>query len=683
MPAVRTAQGLVDEAFELLAQRNGFTSRPGQIHLARLISDLIETESTGLFEAPTGLGKSLAALIPAIANAVMHRRRTVIATYTNVLAEQYWRSDLPLALSLFQQAGHPAPATQLLMGRQRYACLDAVDTEAPHLLSKLIGAEIGHETEFKALSGVSQRQANALWSKVAVPPVCPSRACRFYGDCCYYRSRRQAEKAAIVITNHSVVIQHALMVRDDSSDGLLGEFDFLVIDEAHDFPLAAQNGLEFELSPSKLRGIAGIAGRVEASLLRLADKSGEAPKWQAECARFREEIQVLEKELIGLGLFLDRQGILGCAPEELLRHPQVSSRLSPELKSMVARIADGIQKACGGFVKTVDDNLERWQAAFPEPARQAGEEIRNYKSYLTEMSVSSSALFSPEGVAVTYIGRNGQDPMVRQDVIALADPLKRLIWDKTPYVCVSATSALDGGFNFFKRLTGAAPQFEEVLPSPFDHASQAAVYIPRVGTVPDPSEARKQGSEEAYFRALAGELDRIIRACGGRTLALFHSRREMEAVHALMRLPDHLPIHIQGRQNAAGTGERFLGETYSSLFALRSFWTGFDAPGETLSCVVLVRVPFEVPIDPPQIARLAHLQLEGLNAFSEHTLPLAKMLMRQGVGRLIRRSDDKGLIALLDPRLRTKRYGEEILDNLPGGMRVFDDVQEAVAFIGI
>ena len=132
-----------------------------------------------------------------------------------------------------------------------------------------------------------------------------------------------------------------------------------------------------------------------------------------------------------------------------------------------------------------------------------------------------------------------------------------------------------------------------------------------------------------------------------------------------------------------GSGEKFKQETSSSLFALRSFWTGFDAPGETLSCVTLVRVPFEVPVDPPQIARMAYLQHQGMNAFAEHTLPLAKMLMRQGAGRLIRCAEDRGLIALLDPRLRTKRYGEEILENLPPGMRVFDDVEDAVGFLGL
>jgi len=186
-----------------------------------------------------------------------------------------------------------------------------------------------------------------------------------------------------------------------------------------------------------------------------------------------------------------------------------------------------------------------------------------------------------------------------------------------------------------------------------------------------------------YFGAVAAELSKIIEAVGGRTLALFHSRREMEAVHERIALSPDLPIYMQRGGSAGWVGERFKKETNASLFALRSFWTGFDAPGETLSCVALVRVPFEVPIDPPQVARMAWLQTQGLDPFATYSLPNAKMLIRQGAGRLIRRSSDRGVIALLDPRVRTKNYGEQILENMPQGMRVYGDIEEAVASVGL
>jgi ATP-dependent DNA helicase DinG len=258
-----------------------------------------------------------------------------------------------------------------------------------------------------------------------------------------------------------------------------------------------------------------------------------------------------------------------------------------------------------------------------------------------------------------------------------------MIWNRQPYAVISATLALDGTFDFFRRTTGVDPHFQEVLPSPFDFEHQAALYLPEADRIPDPATARKEGREDDYFNALAREIRMIIEACDGRTLVLFHSRREMEEVRQRIVISPDYPILMQLKFGAGAIGEKFVSDTHSTLFALRSFWTGFDAPGETLSCVVVVRVPFEVPIDPPQIARLAWMQTLGLDAFKEHTLPLAKMMMRQGAGRLIRRAEDRGIIALLDPRLRSKRYGEEILANLPPEMRSFTDIRDAVGWIGL
>src|SRR6185436_14052628 len=195
----------------------------------------------------------------------------------------------------------------------------------------------------------------------------------------------------------------------------------------------------------------------------------------------------------------------------------------------------------------------------------------------------------------------------RKSTVDLVGPLRDYLWDQVPWIGLSATLALDGAFDHFKRITGAEPRFEEVLPSPFDFSSQAALYLPRAGTIPDPSLARKEGTEDHYFDSIARELTQLIQLIGGRTLALFHSRREMEEVYGRMMPIEGLPLYIQSRVGAASVRDRFKNEVRSSLFALRSFWTGFDAPGETLSCVAVVRVPFEVPIDPAQIARNAYL----------------------------------------------------------------------------
>lgn len=682
-----TVPGLIERAFATLSARPGFVERADQQQLSLLLADFIEGKSSGAIEAPTGLGKSLAALIPAIAHAISSGKRTIIATYTNVLAEQYWRKDLPLALSLFEEEEVASIKTAFQIGRQRYACLSAMEDHMPDLVNVFRGnAELGIETEFRSIIPGPQRQITPLWQKIVAPPVCPGRLCPSYVDCFYYKGRRIAEKAHVVITNHSVVIQDALLAQaSEDGKGLLGEFDFLILDEAHDFSQAALNGLEFELSGPKLGILIGIALRLEGSLNSIAKMAGDEVLWRDTCRQFREGIEGCQRSLVAYSLDLGQPGILTMTPPEVLEHPQVKLHQAKGGVDAAKEVAAEVSRETFDFARAVDVLVDVWKSALgnSESVKLAQETARHYLQYIREIGGGASLLFEPRGVAVSYAGRTGADAMLRQDLIGLADPLKEMIWARTPYACLSATLAIDGTFDFFRRTTGAEPEYEEILPSPFDFGSNAALYLPKTGRIPDPTVARREGSEEVYFHAVAAELSELIRACGGRTLALFHSRKEMEGVMKHIDLPPELPVMLQGKTGVGTVGEKFKENVNASLFALRSFWTGFDAPGETLSCVALVRVPFEVPFEPPQIARLAWMQTQGLDAFSEHTLALAKMMMRQGAGRLIRSSTDRGIIALLDPRLRTKRYGEAILANLPEEMRTFDDIWDAVASVGL
>ena len=676
------AHELIQAAFDRLKERPGFVERSDQRQLALLLSDLIESGSTGAFEAPTGLGKSLATLIPAIAHGIASKKRTVVATYTNVLAEQYWRQDLPLALSLFPDRGDFR--AQMLMGRQRYVCLAAMDETLPQDIDRFKTASThGIESEFRQIIRKPYRELTQLWQKVSTPPVCAARACPVYDDCFYYGARRKAEQAELVITNHSVVIQDALLAQmSEEGKGLLGKFDFLVLDEAHDFQQAAMNGLEFELSPSRVASLLGIARRYEALLLPLAQSAGEGMEFLKAHAAFHEVMEKTLRDLVAYSIKNSRNGILDTSPGELLEHPHVANaKVFSNVEAF--EIADRVSVACGKLASESDSRLARWKAEGSEQARSVAESARVYSGYLKEFGIGCQLIFRPDGVSVSYSSRSGTEAILRRDVIGLAEPLQELVWNRTPYACVSATLATDGNFDFFIRSTGATPEFTDILPTPFDYPSNAAIYLPPEGTLHDPGVARKMGLEDDYYRHVAFEIAKIIRTMNGRTLALFHSRKEMEGVYAHMASHPDYPILIQERTGFADVGLRFVKNSNASLFGLRSFWTGFDAPGETLSCVVVVRIPFEVPIDPPQIARLAFLQTIGLDAFKEHTLPLAKMMVRQGAGRLIRRSDDKGVIALLDARFTSKAYGEEILANLPDGMRVFRDIEDAVGFLGL
>lgn len=667
-----TASTLVEQAFSRLARLPGFVEREHQRHLAHLICDLIEGERTGIFEAPTGLGKSLAALIPAIAQGIVNGKRVAIATYTNVLAEQYWSKDLPLALSLFDVPETYRP--QFLIGRQRYACLSAMAEHEPMLLSRW-QPELGIETELRESNLIPARKLIPVWQQISTPPVCPGRFCHDYDACYYYTARKAAQRSPLVITNHSVVLQHAIgETSAPDAVGMLGELDFIVIDEAHDLTSAAGNALEFELSPAKLAAMGAIASRLERHLSERIPETA-----QRLTTAYRKGLDRCLQMLANVGLTL-QDGILALTPEELADHPAVKSMMRKSDASK--EVAHEVAGLTLNYTDNVQDALVMLNENRPDGFGRFQENAQIYLRYLDEAAASCSQLFALPGSSVTHF-RSMRDPTIRSDVVDVAPPLTELIWGNTPSVSLSATLALDGNFEYFCRTTGASPEFSEILPSPFDFASQAAAYLPPIDRIPDPGMARKTGTEEQYFDAVAAELTQIIETLEGRTLALFHSRREMEAVAARMILEPTLPLYVQPKSGAAAWGRRFLEDVHSSMFALRSFWTGFDAPGETLSCVVLVRVPFEVPFEPVAISRMAWLSAQGLDPFRAHTLPQAKMMMRQGAGRLIRRQEDRGIIALLDPRLRTKAYGEEILNNLPTEMRVFDDFLDAAGWLGL
>ncbi len=681
------ANDLIELAMARLAQRPGYVDRPDQTQLALLLSDCIASGRTGCFEAPTGLGKSLATLVPAIAHSIAHQKRIAIGTYTNVLAEQYWRKDLPLALSLFEVEGTTIDVrTEFLIGRQRYACQASMaEHHAGTTREFRRNARLGIESEFRTWVPKKGREMMELWQAVSAPPVCPARLCPYYHDCYYYRARRGAEKANIVITNHSLILQDALL-RQASQDELtmLGKLDFIIFDEAHDLHSAAQNALEFELSQAKLGQVIGVSQKLQATLGQLSMDAGDPTGWNQLCDTFAERTHVMAERLPAI--VVGSGEIFRATPDELEQSPQIKAR-KPHSTAGAENLSSEIADLTHTFAKEVEQSLDRWQTEGVN-SDDARDTVRNYMMFLSEFGAGCKGLFTRESeaeVGVTYTagGFAGREAILRYDVVDIASALKPILWDKTPWACLSATLAVDRNFDFFQRTTGAKADFEDVLPSPFDWATQASLYVPAAGKLIDPAQAREPSLQIVYYDKLAREIQTIIEACNGRTLVLFHSRKEMEAVHQLMPASDEFPIYVQRFSGAASTGEKFKQEISSSMFALRSFWTGFDAPGETLSCVAIVRIPFEVPVDPPSVARNAWMNSQGQDPFTGFSLQNAKMLMRQGAGRLIRTNEDRGIIALLDPRLRTKAYGEQIFENMPDGMRAFDDIYEAAARIGL
>lgn len=670
------ATDLIDSALSRLAEMPGFVERSNQRQLALLVSDCIAGNHNGVFEAPTGLGKSLAALIPALAHSIAEDKRVVIATYTNVLAEQYLRKDLPLALSLFDE--EVRPATAFLIGRQRYACVAEIEAHSPDMKRDFLPkAKIGIESEFREITRLKGKEALSKWRQMAVPQVCPARMCDFYGSCLYYRARREAAKAGVVVTNHSVVLMDALQ-GDDSP--ILGGYDFLIVDEAHDLPQAALSAFEFTLDERALSQAASIATGMERVLRqRAAEKKMERELIDA-FGEFRKLIDGAKFDLSSLATFAPRSGILAAAPEEVATFPTVAAKMSEPMQERIFPLTASLLNGGKNLDALVRRVLKKDEG---EDTATLHESVLAYRQFLAEFALECKSLATPEDNSVSYIESGFTGVSARKTAVEAAEKLDEKLWSKAPAVCLSATLAIDGEFEFFQGLTGLKPRFSEVLASPFDFEHQAAIYLPKDDAIPDPVAVRREGAEDLYYAALAKEVQAIITALGGRTLALFHSRAEMEGVLEKIDVPDDLPVYVQRKSGAGMVGEAFRKNVHASLFALRSFWTGFDAPGETLTCVALTRIPFEVPVDPPSLVRQASMTIAGKDPFREYSLAMAKMLMRQGAGRLIRNDTDKGIIAVLDPRVRTKNYGEAILQNLPTGMRTFTDIYDAMAAVGI
>lgn len=692
-PSPHALLELVEKALSNLAQLPGFTPRASQEQVARLIAEFLFNNQTALLEAPTGLGKSLAALIPAIALAITENRRVAIATYTNILCDQVWRKDLPLAMSLFDEKMPNPPA--LLLGRQRYICVSQLKEAFPQIASKISarmteGLEPDAIEAFKA-AGQRPQRWSSLWQTLSVPPVCEAKACPDYEQCFYYQARNRAMKANLIITNHALLLQDAiaksgqdLEENDDEfaeikpADGILGRLDAVVLDEAHDFLNAAFNAFEFELDEGTPRRILAVAGRI----IKQANRLGPEPAQPFNTAFQR--MQDALKEVPIADAVNSGDGVIEVEPTSLKEHPQVGPLLLGGNAALAEQVVGLISRAIANFLAEISTSVDLLS---PADAKTLKPQINNALTFLKDFIAGTALLLKPnEGVSYRGKRFNPAGPSqgyLRTDVHRVDHLLQEIFWQRNAVVALSATLALDGNFEFFQTQTGAIADFDEILPSPFDFGTQAALYVPPPGRVPDYGAARAGNQLGNYYSVLASEVSEIITLMSGRTLVLLPSRKDMDEVFARLTVPSHLPVLKQNSGSVALIGQKFKNDPATSLLALRSFWTGFDAPGETLSCVVVTRIPFESPADTPAIVRSASLVSRGIDPFGGWSLPQAKMLIRQGVGRLIRNTSDRGVIAILDPRVRTKRYGEEILQNLPPDMREFDDVANAIGHVGL
>ena len=641
--ARRTAKALLEAALGVVP---GAQVREGQQAMAQAVDTALRSREHLLVQAGTGTGKSLAYLVPALSCG----RTVVVATATKALQAQLVDKDLPRLCNALEGPLGRRPTFALAKGRSNYVCLQqlhegpgAREPEQDELWdgpTSMIGAQVVQLREWAATAATGDRDevpfpvSDRAWRQVSVSArECLGTKCPDRVDCFSELAREQAKDADVVVANHALLALDAF-----TSAQVLPEHDAVVIDEAHEFVSSATDALSHELSaPAVRRAAAAAREYVTASM-------GE---------RLDDAHAVLEGALAGI-----TPGWIPVLPAEL-----------GDVLGVVAQV-------CGAAAVEVGHQLDG-AAADPQGDVEAARRERAKQS-LAEVAEAAGELRSPGTRSALYAT---QDRVLRVSPLSVGGALAGRLFGERTVVATSATLTLGGSFRHTARelgLTWAAgaavgethgplqPDGQDDQPpspwrhldvgSPFDYPRQGQLWV--AADLPEPG---KQPA--AWAVAVDALLVELVTAAGGRTLALFSSTAAAARAAAVVRAETDLPVLLQGEDSPGALTHRFAADARTCLFGTRSFWQGVDVPGSACQLVVLDRIPFVHVDDPLLKARLADA---GERGFMDVTLPPAAVLLAQGAGRLIRSTRDRGVVVVLDPRLATARYGEVLVQTLPG-----------------
>jgi ATP-dependent DNA helicase DinG len=607
----------------LAASLPGFEPRDGQAALAQEVADALERGQHLLAEAGTGIGKSLAYLIPALESG----RRVVVATATKALQEQLLTKDVPAAAAALGREVDVA----VLKGRQNYLCRKSLHGLALPLFRTAADAaeyerlqDWVETTETGDRAELSFEPRPTLWAEVAVgADRCAGRRCPFLATCFSEQARARAQEAELVIANHALYFADlAVRARTGDGAGILPEHDAVVFDEAHRLEESAA---------------AWFGGRVSLGGLRRLLRDVERA-----C---REGARRLPARALDA---VDRRG------EELLAGLDPGRgrrRLTPADGEAAAAPAEAL---AGALV-------------------QLAEALRGGNEDLDQLARRSLEMVDDLGACLA-LDDEDRVSWAEQDALAWAPidvsgMLRELLWDgEAVSVLVSATLEP----RFLRTRLGLSDAREVSLPSPYDYREQAILYVP--SAFPEPR-------SPAYDARLADEVLALCRLSQGRALVLTtsYSRLDALAERVAPRVP--YPVLVQGEAPRERLLGRFRDEIDSVLIATQTFWQGVDVQGESLSLLVIDKLPFAAPNDPLVEARCERIAKAGGDWFGAYAIPSAVLQLRQGFGRLIRGHADRGVVAILDPRLRTRGYGRRFLEALPPAPLV-GDLASVGVFLG-
>jgi len=631
----------------------GGAERPGQVAMAEAVQRAIETGEHLAVQAGTGTGKSLAYLVPAIRHALSTRSTVVVATATIALQRQLIDRDLPRLVTDLAPLLGQEPAFAILKGRRNYLCLhrqrggpaddpqdslfEPVDTGPASPLGRQVKRlhEWAEETATGDRDELVPGVPEAAWRQVSVSAqecIGASR-CPFGSRCFAEKARETAAKAHIVVTNH------ALMAIDATSDiEVLPGHDVVIIDEAHDLVDRVTSATTGELSGP----LVDTAGRRAARLTEAVTPEGSG----AVADQLRQAAAALTVDL-------------GDAPAG--RMDTLPDTLAATLKSV-----QDAAKACTDAITASAADLE------DDPPRLAAARIA--LSSLGELGSACSRILGsfteeletrPEVVWLDrpFTEDARRPPTLRVAPLEVGPVLRERLFGERTVTLTSATLALGGSFNPLASQWGLNLPGDDQLSwngldvgSPFDHPRSGILYVAR--HLPPPG---RDALPEAYLT----ELEELIEAAGGRTLGLFSSMRAAVQAAGALRERVKQPLLCQGDDVTAQLVKQFAEDEPTCLFGTLSLWQGVDVPGPSLRLVVIDRIPFPRPDDPLASARQRAVAARGGNGFMTVAAAHAALLLAQGTGRLLRTMTDRGVVAVLDPRLVTARYGDFLRASLP------------------
>jgi ATP-dependent DNA helicase DinG len=614
----------------------GYEHREAQLAMADAVERVLEHDGVLFVEAGTGTGKTLAYLVPA----VLSGRKVVVSTGTKTLQDQLMEHDLPL---LERHLGLPVRAASM-KGLGNYLCLrryeeflgSAEADRAPNDPVVPLLRRFRETTRTGDRAELSAAEDLPIWAHVSSSSETRIGArCAYYDDCFVTAMRRAAERAQVVVVNHHLFFAD-LATRGPHSGGVIPDYEAVIFDEAH----------QIEDVVTEFFGVRVSTTRLE-TLVRDGQRALSA-------ARLDGGAELLRNVLgDGAAFFaaLPRVGVEGA------RAPLPPDALSAAAREAALRL-DASLDALASFCKR--------NAGLGEAVAQLGrraEKARDDLAVIAEGGPAEHVTWAELRGRSVSIGASPVDvsAIVRDEVLARTRAV----------VFTSATLATGGSFEFVRGRLGVETEVDElILPSPFDYASQAALYVPR--TLPDPREPE-------FLDRATEEILALVEITGGGAFVLTTSMRALRELSQRCAGRLRQTTFVQGQAPKAALLEGFRRDGHAVLFATSSFWEGVDVPGEALRLVVIDKLPFDVPTDPLVRARCERLEQQGAQPFMDYLVPSAAITLKQGFGRLVRTRRDRGVVAILDRRLLTKGYGRVFLRSLPPARRC-DDLDAVRAF---